>query len=344
MAFLDYNISTRNNKIFQYFEGTHNMVLTDTEINDIIGFVENSKYWDNLLYDMTPVEKVSNMWFKREDEFCPMGYGGINGSKLRQLIWLISNAKNTGAKGVLSGSVTGSPQHIMTAAVAKHYGLPCILVANTTNIDKYPMLKLSKEYGAEFRYSSVGYAKTLESKAFQLQKEDKYKDYYVIEMNISASEKRNTATQIRKFHEVGAWQVRNIPKEVDTLIIPCGSCNSVTSILYGLYLHEIHWVKKIILMGIGNIGSKNINYIYERLDIINKEARNYALGLNTKYYNLNGEGFCKYEDLMPFSYHEIEFHPRYEGKIMTYLSAKELSPTLCNGKTLFWIVGSEPKF
>ena len=39
---------------------------------------------DHLL-DLTPVENIGGMWWKREDKFAPLGYGGINGSKLRQL-------------------------------------------------------------------------------------------------------------------------------------------------------------------------------------------------------------------------------------------------------------------
>jgi hypothetical protein len=70
--------------------------------------------WADQLYDITPVENVGGMWWKREDKFAPLGYGNINGSKLRQLIWLFSQKAYP---GVVSGAVTGSPQLPMVAAL-----------------------------------------------------------------------------------------------------------------------------------------------------------------------------------------------------------------------------------
>jgi 1-aminocyclopropane-1-carboxylate deaminase/D-cysteine desulfhydrase-like pyridoxal-dependent ACC family enzyme len=354
MVSLDFSTATDKQLREEYEKNFSNVILFGN--SQIINGVERTvgknhlertiyNCWESYLRELTPVEKIGGMWFKREDKFSPNGVGSINGSKLRQLIHLISGAYAKGATGILSGSVTGSPQHLMTAIVAAHYGLPCTLVCNTHNIEKYPMLNLAKKYGVTFEYSKVGYAKTLESKAFQLQKTEKYKNYFVIEMNITASEKLNTSKTIREFHEIGAWQVRNIPQTVHTLIIPCGSCNSVTSILYGLYLHKINWVKNVVLCGIGNTGSKDISYINKRLGIIDTEAKDYfENNINVDYYNLNGEGFCKYEDLMPFNYHGLELHPRYEGKIFNYFLAKGLQHLYNKDNTMFWVVGSEPKF
>ena len=31
------------------------------------------------------------MWWKRDDLFAPLGTGNINGSKLRQLIWVLGS-------------------------------------------------------------------------------------------------------------------------------------------------------------------------------------------------------------------------------------------------------------
>ncbi len=46
--------------------------------------------WHDAIYDLTPVEKIGDIWFKREDKFSPDGMH--NGSKFRQLIWLFSRA------------------------------------------------------------------------------------------------------------------------------------------------------------------------------------------------------------------------------------------------------------
>lgn len=300
---------------------------------------------------LTPVMKIDGLYFKREDLFAPLGRGGINGSKLRQLIWLIKTAKENGCEGILAGAVSASPQHAMVAAVSKCYDLPCVLTVGTKDIDKYPMLKLAAEHGAQFAFSKVGYAQVLQAKAFELQKKEEYKDYFVVETNITVSENLNSPERIKAFHEVGAAQVENIPDEIDTIILPCGSCNSAVSVLYGIYLHMKVNVKNIVLMGIGSIGSKNIGYVLERLRSFCPEAADYyaEVGdiwsdkITLSYFNLNGEGYCKYEDVMPFNYGGIDFHPRYEGKMMNYIAEKGLLRHFLSRKTLFWIVGSLPK-
>ena len=66
--------------------------------------------WIDTIYDLTPVEYVDGMHFKRDDKFAPMGYGDINGAKLRQAIWLVDRwVKEKNIKGVVSGSVSQSP-------------------------------------------------------------------------------------------------------------------------------------------------------------------------------------------------------------------------------------------
>lgn len=299
-------------------------------------------HFEDYMYELTPVQKVGDMWFKREDWFAPLGYGGVNGSKLRQLIWLINGYYKFGQRprGVVSGAVTGSPQHPMAAIVSKHYGLHYVSAVGTEDLTK-PNLALAAKYGADFITSKVGYAKTLEAKAreFALAK-----DYLLIETNIVVNGKDNHTERVKDFHSVGGKQVENIPKHIETLIIPCGSGTSTISILYGLGIcrSNVNYfpnLKNIILMGIGNVGSKDIGFIHRRLALM---SASFYDRFNLIHYNLNGSGYCKYEDLRPACYNGIQFHPRYEGKCINYLF--EYHPEHFNDNTLFWIVGSEPKF
>ena len=55
--------------------------------------------WHDAIYDLTPVEKIGDIWFKREDKFSPDGMH--NGTKFRQLIWLFSRAKFPGVVAAL---------------------------------------------------------------------------------------------------------------------------------------------------------------------------------------------------------------------------------------------------
>jgi len=79
---------------------------------------ERGTMWHDCIYDLTPVEKIGDVWFKRGDKFSPDGMH--NGSKFRQLIWLFRRKLYP---GVASGAVTGSPQLPMVAACAKHCGM-----------------------------------------------------------------------------------------------------------------------------------------------------------------------------------------------------------------------------
>lgn len=295
---------------------------------------------EDFLLELTPVQKVGDMYFKREDYFAPMGYSGVNGSKLRQLIWLIHRFTfgNPGAKAVVSGAVSGSPQHLMAAIVAKHYGLEYYGFIGGKSIEGKKTLQLAEDYGAKFIFSPVGYAKTLDSMAHVYAGDRR--GFFHLETNIVVNAKSNPVERVRSFHFVGAAQVQNIPDEVDTLIIPCGSATSTISILNGLYLYEKKNLKRVVLMGIGNIGSNNIDFIFKRLKWMG--AEHFTKDLEIVHLNLNGTGYCKYEDLRPAEYHGIEFHPRYEGKCINYL--QERAPEFINDKSLFWIVGSEPKF
>jgi hypothetical protein len=317
--------------------------------------------WEEHIYDLSPVEKIGNIWIKREDKFAPLDYGNINGSKLRVCIWLINEALKSGAKGVIHGAVTGSPQHPMVATICKHYGVPCVDVVGTDDIAGHPNLVIAQSMGASFVPCKVGYAKTLEATAYRLQRE-LYKDYFVLETNITVNEGRNTSDRIRAFHSVGGVQASNIPEHIETIILPAGSCNSAVGALYGIaklrMIGELGNLKKIILLGIGNYGSKDPDFIRRRLNLIGAPDTyawpwpvdsglpfdDFACDLYEKiqieHYDLNGSGFCSYSDLMPYTYNGVVTHPRYEGKCFHYMEKNEkIFGQYFNDKTMVWIVG-----
>lgn len=312
--------------------------------------------WIDSLYTLTPVEWHDGLYFKREDKFAPLGYGSINGSKLRQCLWLVDTWYNQGIRGVISGSVAGSPQHPMIAGLCKHYNLGCLIATPVVDNSKYLNMAMAEEYGAKFYKTNIGYARALESISYKLAK--RLPAHAVLETNITVDERRNPAIRISAFHEVGAHQVKNIPQDVESIIIPSGSCNSVTSILYGLAVNNFPNLKNVVMLGIGNNGSNNLNYVSRRLEIIGS-----YLGVNIKdefhfpwlrkpknpkykvhHFDINGSGFCQYSDLMPAQISNIEFHPRYEGKCINFMNENpELFDEFLAKKALFWIVGSEPK-
>jgi hypothetical protein len=319
-----------------------------------VGFDRSVVKWEEHLYDLTPVEKHGAVWFKREDKFAPLGYGSINGSKLRQCIWLIRGfVTEKQAKGIVSGSVVGSPQHPMIAAICKHYGIGCLIATPAARIEDHEYLTMARDWGAKFYRTKIGYAKALQATALKLSK--RLSRHELLETNITVDERLNSAHRIAAFHEVGSYQVTNLPEHIETIIIPAGSCNSVVSVLTGIIRFKPKNLKRVIMMGIGNYGSKKPQHVQQRLKIVGSimgfepdeffsyawSAERNSLSIDIMHHDLNGSGFCSYADLMPFQENGISFHPRYEGKVMNYMHDNpDLFGTFQDDKTLFWIIGS----
>mgnify|MGYP003649471393 CR=1 FL=1 len=302
--------------------------------------------WESTLYDLTPIEEVDGLVFKREDKYAPVGYGAINGSKLRQLIWLVHGyVSNGGTSGVLSGASVHSPQVSMGTAVANHYGLPSTHVLGATNPDssiKHSNVAMAAVLGATFEYSKVAYNGALQGMVKNLLREPRYRDYFHLEYGVTLGHKIHPARYIEAFHRVGAEQVRNIP-ECESLIIPSGSCNSLTSILYGIALYRPK-IKRLIMV---EIGPSRRDWVRERLiaiKVANRSVNGISRILNgseypVEYHDLHGTGYSTYQDVLPYSHGGIDFHERYEGKVMTYL--KQRRPDLLNQNNVIWIIAGD---
>ena len=81
--------------------------LNKQSVFDVFSINRNKVRWEDYLYRLTPVEHIKNKdgkscYFKREDYFAPLGYHGINGSKLRQAIYLFANTAANKSK-VING-------------------------------------------------------------------------------------------------------------------------------------------------------------------------------------------------------------------------------------------------
>lgn len=324
--------------------------------------------WSSRLFDLTPVHRIGNLQFKREDTFAPLGYGGPNGAKLRQLIHLVSSYRKSGGRsGLLTGASVLSPQLPMAAGVARHFGLPSVLVLGSTTPEsamRREMVRMASWFGARFdTVSRVAYNPVLQSRCRDLLKEARYRDYFYLEYGITLDHNLHEGREVLAFHDVGARQVDNIPDDVTDLVIPAGSCNSCTSILHGLVRSPKPNLKNIYLIGIGPSKMDLINArlgIFEGLtgvqyrgafettfegdwDTLNPNrdlfpSRDPLYRLH--YDDLHGRGIVRYDEPQPYSYEGIDFHPTYEGKVMRYLLAAR--PELLRPSTLFWIVGSEP--
>lgn len=311
------------------------------------------------LLSLTPVENHAGMWFKREDKFAPLGYGGINGSKCRQIIWLINRGTEHGAMVLYSGASVKSPQLSMSAIVGAHYGMATRLVLGATKPEtaaRHPNVQAAARFGAHFTIIPVAYNPALQRKVRDLHQSSP--GSMMIEYGITLDHRKNLPEDIVAFHELGANQVRNLP-DVEELIIPAGSCNTLVSVLYGIAKYRTS-VQRIFTLG---IGPDKLLWVHDRLRIIEQTegidiipifnriwpqyqslaaaySSRFRNQIEWKHFNLQDAGFASYQDEMKETQGDIAFHGTYEGKMVRWLRQQDLWRS--DNSQCFWIVGSAP--
>ena len=288
--------------------------------------------WEQHLGALTPWENHKGLWFKRDDYFAPLGYGGPNGSKMRQLIWYV-NRFRPGKSHIVTGASIQSPQLSMSAIVGAHYGLRArqVVYSKPDTVLRHENPRIAYGFGAEFEYASGPYNPIIQRRVADLTQAKSL----VVEYGITVPHDRYDAESVRKFHEVGAHQVSNMPDEVRRLIVPAGSCNSLTSVMLGL-LRDSKNLDELFTIG---IGPSKLDWMRTRLQYIGLNV--VQLPFKWRHYSLHDTGFSKYSDHFKGEHYDsINFHPTYEAKMWRWLTQNnELD---YDDRTAFWIVGSAP--
>ncbi len=326
--------------------------------------------WESKSLDLTPFERRDGIWYKREDYFAPLGINGINGSKLRQCIWIVQQGILKGGKThLVTGASIRSPQLAMGTLVARHYGLKPVMVIGKTSAKtaiRQESVLTSAWARAKFNIISCPFNPSLQNQVAVFGRD---KRVVTLEYGITIT---TSDRDIEAFHHLGSHQVKNIPDSVDTLVVPAGSCNSCVSIMYGLAMHRPKNLRKVVLMG---IGPNKLEFIESRLRACEQESgvpirhlfrRTYhqnsdmAEQLNgaietegaddrftydLHHYDLHTTKLVDYLELVPFHRSGIDFHPTYEGKVMNFLHTRpgEFRDFWDTGRSAFWIVGAEVK-
>jgi 1-aminocyclopropane-1-carboxylate deaminase/D-cysteine desulfhydrase-like pyridoxal-dependent ACC family enzyme len=320
--------------------------------------------WETHLADLTPVELRGQRWYKRDDLFAPLGVGGINGSKLRQLIWLIDRARPT--EGVLTACSVLSPQASMTALVARHFELPSVICLGATHYQaavKHPNVALAAVAGAEFIFAPVAYNPALQRSCDEIAGRAEFAGWYRLPYAISTPVFAEPE-EVEAFHRVGAAQVANIPAAVETLTMTAGSCNSCASVLYGIALHRPAGLARVVLFG---VGPTRLAWLEQRLVNIERASGVKIRGLFRRAYHhhrdleerhqtdgeillehwdLHSTGFATYQDRRPWTSDGVVLHPTYEGKMLAYLHRHRSGHAWwhgADGDVCFWIVGGTSK-
>lgn len=310
--------------------------------------------WEEYTNVLTPVQRIGDLRFKREDAFAPLGCGSINGSKARQCLFLVHRMYEQGCEGIATGASVLSPQHCITAAMGAHYDIPTLHVVGATNpkaSSKHPSVAIAKLLGAKFDYIGSAYNSSLQPRVDSWVNEGRQHGHYwdKVEYGITVDHPKASPTLVAAFHTVGAKQVANLQEDMETLIIPAGSCNTFVSIMFGLAAKNKSAfgaaypnLKRIIAVG---IGPSRLQWAQERLSIISSvvkyDAQEYMWHPGFEYIDTHKAGIYKYSDRVNLTYEGVKLHPTYEAKVFEWMMNNR-PHDLFHGKTVFWIVGGEP--
>lgn len=277
------------------------------------------------VHDLTPVQEIAGMLFKRDDLFTPFGPGEVNGGKLRQCMMLVEAAlrRQPDMKGIITYCSIHSPQGPITAATARHFRLPCIVAyggAGDISIATGAMPRLAMSYGAKVQVvAKNGRHIVLKQKAEALAKAG---GLFVVQYGINLDD----------YGEVllgaVAEQVQNIPDDLDDLYITCGSGITASGVIVGIERYG----KRV----------KNIHLIataFDRQEKVRATLRRFGVKREFVYHDLfHTPGFV-YEKQQKMRIGGLKLHPQYEAKTLKYLVDNGLNTR----NALFWIVGAEPR-
>ena len=268
--------------------------------------------------DLTPVEKHSNLLFKRDDLFIPYEENGVNGGKLRQAIKLLENIDN---KHIYTYSSLSAPSAPSIAAACKNLGLLCTVYYGGTNIKsalKNHMVRLTNYYEAYMDFScKTGRQSALHHAVSQHSADDEFIVKY----------EDNVLNYQEAILLSNAYQVQNLPDNLSNLVITSGSGITAAGIIIGIEQYHKN-VENIVL----------ITTAPDRIDRINNIIKQYNIIRQFTIIDLyHSEGF-NYDKRQPFTFDNIILHPQYEAKTLKAF----LNSDLTKENSLFWIVGSEP--
>lgn len=282
--------------------------------------------------DLTPVELRNGIFYKRED--LNRNDYGVNGSKYRACRHLLTQAWDAGFTHVVTAQATASPQSSICATLAEELGMKCTVVVGASKPHtavRHSNIAIAMAAGAELDTGCrVAYNGTLQPYAAALaERLGAYHLPYAI-----TTPKNASLEDVEAFLRVGGAQTANLPEGVETLVLPFGSANTATGVLYGLHDACPPSLQDIYLM---EIGPSRREWSQKRLESVGRSMA--PEGVNVHFITLH-EVWASYSDLMPETLDDIVFHPTYEGKMVRWLNmVKPEWWTQRDSTTCFWIVG-----
>jgi 1-aminocyclopropane-1-carboxylate deaminase/D-cysteine desulfhydrase-like pyridoxal-dependent ACC family enzyme len=270
-------------------------------------------------FELTPIQFIDNIYFKRDDLYVPFGEGTVNGGKLRQCMSLVSsNLKNKKIDCIISGSSIHSPQNAIVSGVGNYFNIPTYIFIGGNidkNIKSNYLIKEVLKYNGILKESPSGRNSVLLSNIKKFAK--LFKNSLIINYGIDLYDYyQDIILSISN-------QCSNLDKYYDNLAITCGSSITSIGVIFGLYLNNIQ-VKNLILIAtapnrIAKI-KKTLIFLQNKLSnsfFIDKKFTS-LVNYPFKYIDLfSTTGFLYEKRLENIQYGDIKFHPNYEAKTFT---------------------------
>lgn len=234
---------------------------------------------------LTPVEFVDGVWFKRDDFY---EVAGVRGGKARTC-WALS----AGAPGLVTAGSRKSPQCAIVAAIAHHLGIECRLHTPRGALS-HPLL-FARHLGATIIQHPAGYNSVIVARARADALALKWK-YIPFGMECAEAVVQT------------ARQVENIPQRVKRIVMPVGSGMSLAGVLTGLREYGM----EIPVLGIMVGADPTL-----RLDL-------YAPGNWRSMVQIERSPLDYHTPSIPTAYNGIQLDPIYEAKTIPFLTEGDL--------------------
>ena len=283
--------------------------------------------------ELSPVELRDGRWYKRDDS---LRYSnGVNG-KTRTSLFLGRLAAERGASALVYGGSVHAPALGRVASAANYLGLDShiFIGSDPSKAVRHETVRVAVEAGAQLHRSPIAFNPGLQKRAKDLA-EGSGGEIFQVPYGVSAADEWPDDL-IREFLEQDADQVLNVTAEpeIKTLAIAFGSGNATAGMLYGLATRGTGALETVKLIG---VGPDKRDWLDRRLCRVGIDLAD--IDVDIEYIPLHPH-FAEYTDRMPATVDGIDFHPRYEGKVIRFLDMMRLPWwTARDGSTCLWIVG-----
>lgn len=269
---------------------------------------------DKIIQTLDPIEEYEGYLVKRGDKF-KLGY--VNGSKVRQCYHVVSKnldlIKEKHNTTIITGAGLPSPQTAITAQVANHFGLNCIISCPRYKNSKVDLDRINISIAQKLGADIYGVSNP-QSSGYQC--------------DVRWHKEKTNPYEI-KFGMIGRealepviYQTQNIPNNIEEITTISGSGLSALSILLGVKKYGKSNVKKVNIIELSG-------FIYR-----NKEKWYDPLPQEEKFdgeINIVGSAHPYRKQLKRYDL----FDYTYESKAWDWM-VKNRPPSLNH---LFWVVG-----